>query len=160
MYLDAGQLTDARSEVERILALGVTDTYAIRQARRTLMDIEVSSGNLDLAEDLAPLLIDGAEGRRALVGHRGLDPLRPDRLGTRARARGFCDGEAAREEATELGEDRIGLLADIIARRVSGRPPGDARPRGTAVGVRLGYQLQGARGARGPRVRQSGRPCR
>lgn len=148
MYLDAGQLTDARSEVERILALGVTDTYAIRQARRTLMDIEVSSGNLDLAEDLAPLLIDGAEGeeRWLAIAAQILCAQIAWERGRELEA--FATAKAAREEATELGEDRIGLLADIIARRVSGRPAQmTPDPEELPWAVRLGYQLQGAREA-------------
>jgi len=148
MYLDAGQLDAARTEVDRIFALGCEDTYAERQARRTLMDVEVSAGNLATAEAIAPLIIDGATGEEAWLGIAARVLLAQIAREQGRQVEALAAARAARHDAMARGEDRIALLADVLARRISCEPPAlTPEPEALPWAVRLGYQLQGARDA-------------
>lgn len=147
IHLDAGQLERARFEAESILDSGLEDSYVLRQAARTLMDVEVSEGHLDAAQALAHRITDGppppeehwlAIAARILCGHIAWEEGRE--LEAAAIARG------AREEALALAEDRIALLADILHRRVTAAAPVLApEPETLPWAIRLGYQLQNAR---------------
>ena len=147
MLLDAGQLDDAFTEANRVFSL-TTDGAAVRQARRTCMDVDVSRGNFLAAERLAPLIIDGApeEERWVAIASRLL-------LGTIAWEQGraleaAAVARSAREDALALDENRVALLADILYRRVTGQR-GEIAPDIEQLpwAVRLGYQSQSAREA-------------
>ena len=103
MLLDAGQLDDAFTEANRVFSL-TTDGAAVRQARRTCMDVDVSRGNFLAAERLAPLIIDGApeEERWVAIASRLL-------LGTIAWEQGRALEAAA--VARSAREDALAALA-------------------------------------------------
>ncbi|MEI2775990.1 MAG: LuxR C-terminal-related transcriptional regulator [Tetrasphaera sp.] len=156
MFLDAGQLERARTEARSILDSDVVDSYVRRQAARTLMDAEVGEGHLAAAEMLAPDIIDGAAPQehwlaiaaRVLLAHIAWEQGRD--LEAAAMARG------ARNEALDLAEDRVALLADILHRRVTGDPAVlTPEPESLPWAVRLGYQAQHAR-----EMLSSGEPMR
>lgn len=146
MFLDAGQLDRARDAAASILASDVEDSYVRRQAARTLMDVDVGEGRLAAAETLAPAVIDGAApeeywlaiAARLLLAHIAWEQGRV--LEAAAMARG------ARDEALDLAEDRVALLADILHRRVTASPAVlTPEPESLPWAVRLGYQTQHAR---------------
>ncbi len=145
MYLDAGQLDAAFAEAGRVPALS-DDTYAVRQSRRTCMDVEVSRGHFDAAERLAPAIIDGAPederwlgiAARVLLGQIAWEQGRGLEAAAMART--------ARDDAVAVAEDRIALLADVLHRRITGEraaivPDVEQLP----WAVRLTYQIQEAR---------------
>lgn len=146
MYLDAGQLDAARAEVARLMSIDGVDSYALRQARRTLMDVEVSSGNLARAEALAGPIIDGATGEEAWLGIAARVLCSQIAWAQGREVEALAAARAARQDAVARGEDRIALLADVLARRISGAPAVmSPEPEELPWAVRLGYQLQGAR---------------
>ena len=148
MFLDAGQLGDARAEVARLMAIDGVDTYALRQARRTLMDAHVSAGDLELAEALSPAIIDGAVGEETWLGIAARILCAQIAWEQGREVEALAGARAARADAMARGEDRIALLADVLARRVSGEPAAlTPEPEQLPWAVRLGYQLQGARDA-------------
>lgn len=157
VYLDAGQLERARAEAASILESGVQDSYVLRQAARTLMDVEVSEGNLDAAQSLSARIVDGpppAEERWLAIAARILCGQIAWEEGRELEAAAIARG--AREEALGLAEDRIALLADVLHRRVTGAPAVlEPQPESLPWAIRLGYQLQHARD-----VLASGEPMR
>lgn len=148
MFLDAGQLGQARAEVVRLLAMDGVDSYAVRQASRTLMDIEVSSGNLDTAEALSAQIIGGATGEEAWLGIAARVLCAQIAWAQGREVEAITAARTARSDALGRGEDRIALLADVLARRISGEPPVmSPEPEELPWAVRLGFQLQAARDA-------------
>lgn len=146
MHLDAGAVDAAQQEVETGLRLAVGDDYVLRQLRRTLVDIHVCRGEFDEAEALAETVMTDAPAEeqwmalsaRILMGVIAAEQGRAVEAAAVARA--------ARDQAVDLAEDRIALLADTLFRAVSDSP------RSPSVdyewlpwGVRLGVQLQDAR---------------
>ena len=159
MFLDAGQLDDARREVERLMTIEGADTYALRQAHRTLMDVEVSSGNLEAAGALLPAIIEGASGEEAWLGIAGRILSAQIAWAQGRDVEALAAAKAARQDALGRGEDRIALLADVLARRITGEAAVmTPEPEELPWAVRLGYQLQSARdaAARGDAVRAAG----
>jgi DNA-binding CsgD family transcriptional regulator/tetratricopeptide (TPR) repeat protein len=146
MHLDAGALDEARAEVERGLSLAPESDYVVRQLHRTMVDIHVWRGEFEEAEALADLVMRDADrdeqwmalSARILMGVIAAEQGRSVEAAAIARA--------ARDQAVDLAEDRIALLADTLFRAVSDSP----RSRTVDYewlpwGVRLGVQLQDAR---------------
>ena len=146
MHLDAGALDAAQREVEAGLRLAVGDDYVLRQLRRTQVDIHVCRGEFDEAEALADaVMTDGpAEEQWLALSARILMGVIAAEQGRAVEAAAIA--RAARDQAVDLAEDRIALLADTLFRAVSDSPRSptidyDWLP----WGVRLGVQLQDAR---------------
>jgi DNA-binding CsgD family transcriptional regulator len=146
MHLDAGALDAAQAEVERGLALAPESDYVVRQLHRTLVDIHVWRGEFEQAEALADLVMRDADrdeqwmalSARILMGVIAAEQGRTIEAAAIARA--------ARDQAVELAEDRIALLADTLFRAVSESPrPHSVDHESLPWGVRLGVQLQDAR---------------
>jgi DNA-binding CsgD family transcriptional regulator/tetratricopeptide (TPR) repeat protein len=146
MHLDAGALAAARVEVERGLALAPEDDYVVRQLRRTLVDIHVWRGEFEEAEALADLVMRDADrdeqwmaiSARTLMGVIAAEQGRAIEAAAIARA--------ARDDATELAEDRVALLAETLLRSVTApTTPREVDPDALPWGVRLSVQLQQAR---------------
>ena len=146
MHLDAGALDAAEAEVETGLRLAVGDDYVLRQLRRTLVDIHVCRGEFEQAEALAETVMTDAPrdeqwmalSARILMGTIAAEQGRTIEAAAIARA--------ARDNAIELAEDRIALLADTLYRSVSAGPsPQSVDYESLPWGVRLGVQLQDAR---------------
>jgi DNA-binding CsgD family transcriptional regulator/tetratricopeptide (TPR) repeat protein len=145
MHLDAGRLALARADAERTLELGQGDPYVMRQVRRTLMDVCVSTGEWDDAERLAALVVDApppdelwiALAARVLQARIAWEQGRLVEAASLARS--------AREGAREIHEDRIALLADTVHRLVTGEPGTEVESDALPWAVRLVVQLQEAR---------------
>ncbi len=146
MHLDAGKLAEARRDAERTLDLGQGDPYVVRQVRRTLMDVCVSSGDLAEAERLAALIVDAppADERWIALSARTLQAKIAWEQGRVVEAASLA--LFARGQAEEIREDRIALLADTVHRLVTGaRASVDVDTDTLPWGVRLVVQLQDAR---------------
>jgi DNA-binding CsgD family transcriptional regulator len=159
MHLDAGNLAAARTHAERTLALGQTDHYVVRQVRRTLMDVCVSSGDLAEAERLAVQIIDSpsADEMWIALSARTLQAKVAWEQGRLLEAESLAS--YARVQAQEAHEDRIALLADTVHRLVTGVPGPDVDSEALPWAVRLVVQLQQAREllAEGETLRAAGR---
>jgi DNA-binding CsgD family transcriptional regulator len=145
MHLDAGKLAEARADAERTLRLGRHDPYVMRQVRRTLMDVCVSTGDLDEAEDLGAVVVDAppADEMWIALSARTLQAEIAWERGQLVEAESLA--VFARTQAQELHEDRIALLADTVLRRVTGRPGLPVEPETLPWAVRVVVQLQDAR---------------
>jgi DNA-binding CsgD family transcriptional regulator len=159
MHLDAGKLAEARADAERTLRLGARDPYVVRQVRRTLMDVCVSSANLDEAERLGPLVVDAAPADELWIAlsARTLQAEIAWERGQLVEAESLA--EFARAQSQEIHEDRIALLADTVLRRVTGRPGLKVELETLPWAVRVVVQLQDARDllAAGELTRAAGR---
>ncbi len=117
MHLDAADLDRAEADAERAVELGGADSYVVRQARRTLVDVHTARGDFRKAQAVAELVMTGAPPQerwialsaRLLLGRIALEQGRT--LEALAAAR------AAYAEAQDTGEHRIALLADNLARQ-------------------------------------------
>ncbi len=145
MHLDAGQLDAAAAEATRAVDLD-SDSYAVRQGRRTLVDVHVSRGELARAEALAPAVLDDpppAEqwlglAARVLLARIAWEQGRPREAAAVART--------VRDEATADAEDRIALLADTLLRQITGGSATVEVDRAQLPwAVRIGVLLQDAR---------------
>lgn len=147
MHLDAGALGEAQTEAEAAISMGVGDHYLTRQARRTLLDVLVSRGDFREASELAPIVVTDAPreeqwmalSARTLLGRIAFE--RGQHLEAAAIAR------AAQEQARELAEDRIALLAGTLYREIAGDPAAKDQPDLESLpwAVRLTCELQEAR---------------
>ncbi len=148
MYLDAGQLGNARSEVDQIEKLKAGDSYSLLQARRTLMDIEVSAGNLTRAEEIAPLVMDGTPAGQEWLAICGRILLAQIALEQGRRVEALATAQSTRADALARGDERLALLADLVARR-EGTQPAVLTPDPDTLpwAMRLGFLLEGARDA-------------
>lgn len=161
MHLDAGNLAQARSDAERTLLLGQRDPYVVRQVRRTLMDVCVSSGDLAEAERLGALIVDAppADELWIALSARTLQAKAAWEQGRLVEAESLALYALAK--AKELREDRIALLADVVVRLVTRRPgePLDVDIESLPWAVRVCVQLQDARDllAAGELTRAAGR---
>ena len=147
MHLDAGNLAQARSDAERTLLLGQPDPYVVRQVRRTLMDVCVSSGDLAEAERLCALIVDAPPADElwiALSAHT-LQAKVAWEQGRLVEAESLALYALAK--AKEMHEDRIALLADTVVRLVTGRSGADLDVDIESLpwAVRMCVQLQDAR---------------
>jgi DNA-binding CsgD family transcriptional regulator len=145
MHLDAGRLADARADAERTLALGAGDPNVVRQVRRTLMDVCVSEGSFEEAERLATQVTDSPhpdERWMALSAQTLLARIAFEQ-GRLVEAESLAGH--ARDQAREIHEDRVALLADTTHRLVTGRAGVDLDPEELPWAVRLVVQLQVAR---------------
>ena len=145
MHLDAGNLDAARADAEVTLSHRQSDANVTRQARRTLMDVCVSRGDLAEAERLAPLILDSPppdEQWMALSAHtlQARIAWEQGRLVEAASLAAF-----ARDRGQATHEDRIALLADTVHRLVTGTGTIEVDPETLPWAVRLGVQLQQAR---------------
>jgi len=156
MHLDAGDLDAAEDEARRAIALGTSDPYIRRQARRTLVDIAVSRGDFGAAEAIAERVMTAvppeqrwmALSAQVLLGQIAVEQGRVHEA--------VSAGRAAYESCKAIAEDRIGLLAETLLRQVDDRTvvsPVDRESLPWAV--RLGVLLQDAR-----QVARSGDPAR
>ncbi|GAB3440161.1 LuxR family transcriptional regulator [Phycicoccus ginsengisoli] len=145
MHLDAGKLAQARADAERTLELGRDDPYVLRQVRRTLMDVCVSTGEWDEAERLAGLIVDAPppDERWIALAARVLQAKVAWEQGRLVEAASLA--RAARDGAREIHEDRIALLADTVHRLVTGEPGTEVESDALPWAVRLVVQLQEAR---------------
>ncbi|MDR6863394.1 LuxR C-terminal-related transcriptional regulator [Phycicoccus sp. 3266] len=145
MHLDAGKLAEARADAERTLELGQADPYVVRQVRRTLMDVCVSTGEWDEAERLAALVVDAPPPDELWIAlaARVLQAKVAWEQGRLVEAESLA--RVARERAREIHEDRIALLADTVHRLVTGEPGTEVEPDGLPWAVRLVVQLQEVR---------------
>jgi DNA-binding CsgD family transcriptional regulator/tetratricopeptide (TPR) repeat protein len=159
MHLDAGRLEDARADAERSLALGSSDPYVVRQVRRTLMDVRVSYGELGEAERLAPEILDSppADEMWIALSARTLLAKIAWEQGRHVEAESLA--RLARDEARDMHEDRIALLADLVHGLVTGKRDLTVDAERLPWAVRLVVQLQEAREllAAGDFVRAAGR---
>jgi DNA-binding CsgD family transcriptional regulator/tetratricopeptide (TPR) repeat protein len=145
MHLDAGRLDQAQQDGERALDLGRSDPYVVRQVRRTLMDVHVSRGDLAEAEALAPSILDSppsdelwiALSARTLLAKVAWEQGRSVEAEALARL--------ARDDAREIHEDRIALLADTVYGQVTGKREQAVETEALPWAVRLVVQLQEAR---------------
>jgi DNA-binding CsgD family transcriptional regulator len=145
MHLDAGRLADARADAERTLALGAADANVVRQVRRTLMDVCVSEGSFEEAEQLAALILDTPppdERWMALSAQTLLARIAFEQ-GRLVEAESLASH--AREQARAIREDRVALLADTSHRLVTGQAGLQVDPETLPWAIRLVVQLQDAR---------------
>lgn len=128
MHLDAGELARARAEAQRALDCE-GDTYVVRQARRTLMDVCTSAGDWDEAEQLATLIVDSPPEEELWIAlsARTLQAKVAWEQGRVLEAQSLA--QFARDQSTAIHEDRIALLADTMLRQVTGSPAADAPTR-------------------------------
>ena len=145
MHLDAGKLAEARADAERTLRLGQGDPYVVRQVRRTLMDVCVSSGDLDEAERIGALVVDAppADELWIALSARVLQAEIAWERGQLVEAESLA--EFARKQAEQIHEDRIALLADMVLRRVTRRAGPAVEAETLPWAVRVLVQLQDAR---------------
>lgn len=147
MHLDAGRLADARDDVERTLALGADDGNVVRQVRRTLMDVCVTEGAFEEAEQLAALITDAPppDERWLALSAQTLQARIAFEQGRLVEAESLA--QHARDRAAEIHEDRIALLADTVLCLVTGRssPHSRGEVEGLPWAVRLVVQVQEAR---------------
>ena len=146
MHLDAGDFNAAEGEAGRAIALGTSDPYILRQARRTLVDVAVSRGDFATAEALAMEVMTGvlpeerwmALSAQVLLGQIALEQGRVHEALSAARA--------AYESAKSVAEDRIALLAETLRRQVDETTAVSAvEPESLPWSVRLGVLTQDAR---------------
>ncbi|NNM47315.1 LuxR C-terminal-related transcriptional regulator [Knoellia koreensis] len=144
MHLDAGDLPQARADAERALTLDGSD-YVIRQARRTLMDVLVSTGDWDEAEQLAQLIHDSPpeEERWISLSALTLQARIAFEQGRVVEAQSLA--QYARDQAVAIHEDRIALLADTLLRHITGEPGEVVDTEHLPWAVRVVVALQEAR---------------
>lgn len=159
MHLDAARFADAREAAERTLSLGQEDSYVMRQVRRTLMDVCVSSGDFDQAEQLASVITESppADELWIALSARTLQAKVAWERGRLVEAASLA--LFARDQARKVHDDRIALLADTVHRQVTGAPGLEVDSEHLPWAVRLVVELQGAREmlARGEASRAAGR---
>jgi DNA-binding CsgD family transcriptional regulator len=159
MHLDAGDLGSARADAERTLTLGQGDPYVVRQVRRTLMDVCVTRGDLAQAERLATQILDSPPPDEMWIAlsARTLQAKIAWEQGRLVEAQALA--AYARDQARDLREDRIALLADVVHRQVTGIAGMDVESESLPWAVRLVVQLQEAREllAAGDAARAAGR---
>ncbi len=146
MHLDAGDLARALADAQRATELGARDSYVLRQARRTIVDVHVSRGAFREAQRVAEMVMTGAPpeerwlalSARVLLGRIALEQGRPLEAAAAARA--------AYAESVEIGEDRIALLAETLARQLDPTVPASGVDRESLPwAVRLVVLCQDAR---------------
>ena len=146
MHLDAGALPQAESEARRALELGLTSDI-LRQAARTLADVQVSRGAFrEATETLTSLLAarDDKDHRwialsgRTLLARIALEQGRPAEATSAARA--------AACEARAIAEDRVALLAETLLRHLDPTfEPVDVDRESLPWAVRIPVMAQDAR---------------
>jgi DNA-binding CsgD family transcriptional regulator/tetratricopeptide (TPR) repeat protein len=120
MHLDAGDLRRAEHEARRAVALD-PDGSIVRQATRTLADVQVSSGRFEEAARAAAEAVPTTEANderwislsaRTLLARIALEQGRV--------AEAIAAARAVVREARTLAEDRVGLLAELLLREADG----------------------------------------
>ncbi|MGN0064952.1 MAG: NB-ARC domain-containing protein, partial [Nocardioides sp.] len=117
MHLDAGDLVRAEAEALRAIALDHEGGSIVRQATRTLADVQLSSGRLDdaVAAANAALPITEANDERWIsLSARTLLARVALEQGRISEAVAGCRAVVA--DAEKLAEDRVGLLAETLLR--------------------------------------------
>lgn len=123
MHLDAGRFGESEAEALRVLALESGDQPAEVQALRTLADVHVSRGDFTQGRRYAELTLERADGpddvwlvlsARTLLGRIALEQ------GRVAEAAALARDVMAR--AAAAGEDRVGLLAEVLLRAAESSP--------------------------------------
>lgn len=116
MHLDAGALVKAEVEARRAIELGTTSVI-VRQATRTLADVQVSRGAFRDATATLTGLLAGRDHKderwislsaRTLLARIALEQGRPTEAASGARA--------AVADARAVAEDRVALLAETLLR--------------------------------------------
>lgn len=124
MHLDAGDLRQAAAEAQRAIDCDTTGRQIVRQATRTLTDVHVSRGDFVAAERDARVIFsvsDENDERWISLSARTLlarVALEQGRL-----VEGASAARNAWQEARDLAEDRVALLAETLLRQIDPTTP-------------------------------------